>query len=292
MTGIAVITILALLIGLTLSWANRRFTLNHTALSEKINQLLPQTQCGQCGYPGCRPYAQAIVEKQVPINQCPPGGEQVINDLADLLNQVPEPLNPQFGQHKLPSVAVIDATQCIGCALCLPACPVDAIVGAPKYLHQVIETQCTGCELCIEPCPVDCIQMVTEPTPALLPMPEKSDKPCIRCNRCTQVCPVGLDVQTLYHQIRLGDYAGAEAINKCIECGYCVDVCPSEIALLDYHCFGKQENQRHHKDTRKANQAQQHYALKKDRLARQQEQQTRFFANQHTALKTKIQKNM
>ena len=126
---------------------------------EQINALLPQTQCGQCGFKGCRPYAEAIASGLADINQCPPGGDDGIKDLANLLGVAFKPLNPVFGQHKSKSVAFIVEQDCIGCAKCLPACPVDAILGAAKFMHTVIVDECTGCELCIAPCPVDCIIM-------------------------------------------------------------------------------------------------------------------------------------
>ncbi len=126
---------------------------------EQINALLPQTQCGQCSFKGCRPYAEAIAAGLADINQCPPGGEEGIIDLAQLLGVEAKPLNPQFGEHKSKSVAFIIEQDCIGCVKCLAACPVDAILGAAKQMHTVIVTECTGCELCIAPCPVDCIIM-------------------------------------------------------------------------------------------------------------------------------------
>ncbi len=129
------------------------------ALIEKVNNLLPQTQCGQCGFSGCQPYAVAIVKKQAEINQCPPGGEEGIHDLAKLLNKPFKRLNPEHGEHKPEQVAFIIEEDCIGCVKCLAVCPVDAIVGAAKYMHTVIAAECTGCELCIAPCPVDCIIM-------------------------------------------------------------------------------------------------------------------------------------
>lgn len=125
----------------------------------RIDALLPQTQCGACGYNGCRPYAEAISQGRADINQCPPGGQRVINELASLLGEDSKPLNPEHGEYRPPRVAVIDESVCIGCVKCINACPVDAIVGAPKQLHTVIAAECTGCELCIAPCPVDCISM-------------------------------------------------------------------------------------------------------------------------------------
>jgi electron transport complex protein RnfB len=122
--------------------------------------LLPQTQCGQCSFPGCRPYAEAIARGEADINRCPPGGEATIKALADLLGVVPKPLDAEVGMEKPKTVAWIDEKVCIGCTLCIQACPVDAILGAPKLMHTIIRDECTGCELCVAPCPVDCIYMV------------------------------------------------------------------------------------------------------------------------------------
>ena len=291
MTGIVVMAILALSVSLALSLANYYLIPDRKSLTDKINQLLPQTQCGQCGYPGCRPYAQAIAEQQVPINQCPPGGDTVINALSDLLNRPIEPLNPQCGQHKPASIAVIDELQCIGCALCLPACPVDAIVGAPKYLHRIINQQCTGCELCLDPCPVDCIRMEPLAPQNPLPLPAAPSKPCIRCDRCKQVCPVLLDAQTLYHQIRLHDITAAETVTTCIECGHCADACPSQIPLLDFYRYGKQQIHLHLQQQQQAQQAEQHYRMKTLREKREREQQNQTFSRRQAILKSQIQKN-
>src|SRR5579885_1678724 len=130
------------------------------ASADDIDSLLPQTQCTRCGHPGCRPYAEAIARGEAQINQCPPGGAATIAALADLLRRDPLPLNPANGVEGPPLVALIDEAACIGCAKCLPPCPVDAIIGARKQMHTVITMMCTGCELCVAPCPVDCIKMV------------------------------------------------------------------------------------------------------------------------------------
>lgn len=131
-----------------------------------IDALLPQTQCRKCGYEGCRPYAEAVATGTADINRCPPGGEAGIHDLARLLGVVPKPLDPSCGNHGPRTAAIIDEAHCIGCTLCIQACPVDAIVGAAKLMHTVIAAQCTGCELCLPPCPVDCIAMVArDPQP-------------------------------------------------------------------------------------------------------------------------------
>jgi electron transport complex protein RnfB len=134
-----------------------------------IDALLPQTQCTRCGYEGCRPYAQALAAGSAALNRCPPGGATGIAALAHLLGRKILPLDPACGTDADPGVAFIDAGECIGCARCLPPCPVDAIIGAHRFLHTVLESACTGCELCIEACPVDCIQM--RPRAALQPAP-------------------------------------------------------------------------------------------------------------------------
>ena len=132
-------------------------------LIEDVNKKLPQTQCAQCGHPGCRPYATAIVLEDAPINQCPPGGDALIAELSEFLNKPVMALDNARGENKAPQVALIDESVCIGCTLCIAACPVDAIVGASRYMHTVISDQCTGCELCLPPCPVDCIELVATP---------------------------------------------------------------------------------------------------------------------------------
>ncbi len=129
------------------------------SLADRIDALLPQTQCGRCTYAGCRPYATAIAAGEADINRCPPGGERTIRDLADLLDRPVRPLAPEVGPEKPPQVAWIDEARCIGCARCIAPCPVDAIVGAQKLAHTVIADHCTGCELCLPPCPVDCIEL-------------------------------------------------------------------------------------------------------------------------------------
>ena len=158
---IALFALLALLFGLLLGYAAVRFRFEADPIVEKLDALLPQTQCGQCGYPGCRPYAEAIANGDV-INKCVPGGEPTIKRIAELMGvEVPVdgPVEPPIKK-----VAFIHEDLCIGCTKCIQACPVDAIVGAAKMMHTVIKSECTGCDLCVDPCPTDCIEMIEVPT--------------------------------------------------------------------------------------------------------------------------------
>ncbi|WP_334018780.1 electron transport complex subunit RsxB [Alteromonas sp. S015] len=150
---------LALVFGLVLGYASIRFKVEGDPLVEQIDAVLPQTQCGQCGYPGCKPYAEAIADGD-DINKCPPGGEATIKKLADLMGVEPKPLDAAHGEEDVKKVAFIREDECIGCTKCIQACPVDAILGAAKHMHTVITDECTGCDLCVDPCPVDCIDMV------------------------------------------------------------------------------------------------------------------------------------
>jgi electron transport complex protein RnfB len=157
--AILVIAGLAGAFGLLLGYSAIRFRVAGDPIVDQIDSLLPQTQCGQCGYSGCRPYAEAIAAEEEEINKCPPGGEAGMLALADLLGRDPLPLADSAAAEKPKAVAWIDEAACIGCTLCLQACPVDAILGAAKRMHTVIESECTGCELCLAPCPVECIHM-------------------------------------------------------------------------------------------------------------------------------------
>jgi Na+-translocating ferredoxin:NAD+ oxidoreductase subunit B len=151
---------LSLIFGAILGYAAVRFKVEGNPIVEQIDTILPQTQCGQCGYPGCRPYAEAIVNGDA-INKCPPGGQTTINALAALLDVEAPTLNAEHGtESEVKKVAFIREDECIGCTKCIQACPMDAILGAAKQMHTVIADECTGCDLCVEPCPVDCIDMI------------------------------------------------------------------------------------------------------------------------------------
>lgn len=158
--AIVLLATLAVIFGAILGWAAIRFKVEGNPIVDQIDSLLPQTQCGQCSYPGCKPYAEAIAAG-ASINKCPPGGESTIIALADLLGVEPEPLDAEHGAEKeAVMVAIIREDECIGCTKCIQACPIDAIMGAAKQMHTVIADECTGCDLCVEPCPVDCIDMI------------------------------------------------------------------------------------------------------------------------------------
>lgn len=155
---IAVITlaVLGAIFGALLGYSSIRFKVKSDPIVEELDAILPQTQCGQCGYPGCKPYAQAIANGD-DINKCPPGGDAVMRQLADRMGIEPKALE---GEEKPKLIAFIREDECIGCTKCIQACPVDAIMGATRQMHTVITNECTGCELCVAPCPTDCIDML------------------------------------------------------------------------------------------------------------------------------------
>ncbi|WP_428772040.1 electron transport complex subunit RsxB [Vibrio sp.] len=156
--AIIAIAVLAAIFGAVLGFASIRFKVEADPIVDQIDSILPQTQCGQCGYPGCRPYAEAIANGDA-INKCPPGGQATIEKLADLMGvDVPESAHDL--EDSVKKVAFIHEDMCIGCTKCIQACPVDAIVGGTKALHTVIIDECTGCDLCVAPCPTDCIEMI------------------------------------------------------------------------------------------------------------------------------------
>jgi electron transport complex protein RnfB len=186
LTAILALGVLAALFGLLLGYSAIRFHVEGDPIVDQIDALLPQTQCGQCGFAGCRPYAEAIAAGEADINQCPPGGDSGIQALAELLGVDPKPLDAEHGEHTEQRVAVIDEQTCIGCTLCIQACPVDAILGAAKQMHTVIAEECTGCELCVAPCPVDCISMVPvrqEVSTWKWPYPDSEERPIVFAGR-------------------------------------------------------------------------------------------------------------
>jgi len=178
-TAVLALTLLAIAFGIILGYASVRFKVEGDPIAEKINSLLPQTQCGQCSFAGCKPYAEAMANGEADINRCPPGGETTMIALSDLLGVDPMPLEDEVAAEKPKALAVIREDECIGCTLCIQVCPVDAILGAAKQMHTVIADECTGCELCLPPCPVECIDMIPiQVTPGnwKWPYPEKDSE--------------------------------------------------------------------------------------------------------------------
>ena len=186
--AVAVLSVLALVFGVILGFASKKFKVEGNPIIDQVETLLPQTQCGQCGYPGCRPYAEAIANGDK-INKCPPGGTATMEKIAELMGVEPEALGEE-AQASVKKVAYIREDECIGCTKCIQACPVDAILGAGKLMHTVIAKDCTGCDLCVEPCPLDCIDMIPVETtiqnwdwklraiPVNVINPEQEDKRC------------------------------------------------------------------------------------------------------------------
>jgi len=157
--AIIALAVMGLVFGLILGYASLRFAVEEDPIVERIEELLPQSQCGQCGYPGCRPYAEAVGNQGAKINLCAPGGEAVMQKIAAVLNVEPQPIDGGNASEPERMLAIIDEANCIGCTKCIQACPVDAIIGATRAVHTVVSDLCTGCNLCVDPCPTRCIEL-------------------------------------------------------------------------------------------------------------------------------------
>ena len=275
------------MLGLILGFASNRFQVQGNPLADALDAVLPQTQCGQCGYPGCRPYAEAVAENEADINQCPPGGGYTVAALAELMGIDPKPLNAEYGIEKPKAIAFVVEAECIGCTLCIDACPVDAILGASKMMHTVIQSECTGCELCIEPCPVDCIVM--QPNGETLDgwQGSKPVMPCIRCGDCVTACPENLLPQELYQQCRTSalDQAGEYSLMDCIECGRCNNVCPSQIPLVQYFIAGKKQLEAKQRNRINAERSKVRYANRLERLKQARDERKQGILRKKLALK-------
>lgn len=219
------------------------------SLKEQLLAALPGTQCGQCGYAGCQPYADALAAGDAGVDACPPGGaagRMVLSRLLGLPAQAS--LAEALAPYPANLVARVDEAACIGCAKCLPACPVDAIVGAARVLHQVLADACTGCGLCLPPCPVDCIQLnprvqptlPTLDTPAAARILAAPGQVCTQCNACQPACPESLAPQQMHaHLLSLREpEALLPALSACTQCGACDLACPSQIPLSDWFAQG------------------------------------------------------
>ena len=228
MPDLLIVTGLVAFTALSLVTARRYLDPNGNEVVKELNRLLPQTQCAQCGYPGCRPYAEAMADG-APVTLCPPGGDRTAEKLAEKLGR-----NLEQNKVKQPELAIakIIESECIGCTLCITACPVDAIVGARNQIHTVLNEICTGCELCIPPCPVDCIDLESQPKTEYPTFPEEP-MACINCGFCIATCPKDLQPHLLYRYRRDSDIADEFRIDDCIECRRCDQVCPSMIPLTD-----------------------------------------------------------
>ncbi len=265
--GTAAVAASGLLVSMLLYFARSCLPVDSNSIVEEINRVLPQTQCAQCGYPGCRPYAEAIAGGEA-INRCPPGGEQTIIVLADLLGREPAPLDPECGENKGEIKAVIREDECIGCTLCIQACPVDAIVGAAQKMHTIIESECTGCELCLPPCPVDCIDLVSvEAQSELAPLPAPTATECIRCGFCETACPRDLAPQDLYWYREDDNALSGLDLDRCIECRRCDRVCPSELPLTDHFKHAKHRMREREDEAARAAYAQHRYETREARIA-------------------------
>ena len=220
------------------------------SLMEQLLAALPGTECGQCGHAGCRPYAEALAGGETQVDACAPGGSAGRVALSRILG-LPAPVSLAEALAPFPAslVAKVDEAACIGCAKCLPACPVDAIVGASRQLHQVLTTACTGCGLCLPPCPVDCIQLdsrdqpslPTLETPAAARILAAPGQACTQCGACQPVCPESLAPQAMYARLLALQAPAAllPELTACTRCGACDLACPSEIPLSAWFTQGR-----------------------------------------------------
>ena len=280
----------ALFIGYAIEYATKYLAPADDALVSEVDALLPQTQCAQCGYPGCKPYAQAIVKDNAPIDRCRPGGQTTVVALSRLLGR--ELSNKKPIANETPCVAQIREDDCIGCTLCINACPVDAIVGAHECLHGVIEQYCTGCELCVAPCPVDCIEMVEVKQRKPADQTVDTEMACIHCDRCNDICPVDLVAHDLYQLIGADDIDTAinNGLTDCILCGACDDICPSHIPLSRIYKNAKYRYLNISEQRKQATQAQSRYEIHNARLLQQKLKTQKNWQAQKQQLKERIRK--
>ena len=287
---ILIFGVTALFIGYAIERVAKHLTPVDDTLVSEVNALLPQTQCAQCGYPGCKPYAQAIVKDNAPIDRCPPGGETTLFALSRLLGRGLS--NEQFIADQTPRVARIREHDCIGCTLCIKACPVDAIIGTHEYMHTVIEQYCTGCELCVAPCPMDCIEMIEIENDKATDTSTEVEVACIHCDRCDDVCPVDLAAYDLYQLIRTSDMdaAMAKGLSDCILCGSCDAVCPSRIPLTQIYRNAKYRRRDIAEQRKRTLQAQSRYEAHNTRLLQQELKTRQNWQTQKELLKVRIRK--
>jgi electron transport complex protein RnfB len=260
--------------GICLGLLARRANSGDGALTAAIDAVLPQLQCAKCGYPGCRPYAEALAKNEAAIDLCPPGGKAVMDALADITGVAAPAIAPLFSP---PQTALIREEECVGCGLCLDACPVDAIVGAPGFAYTVMAAQCTGCELCVSPCPTDCITLAPRKAEEKKPPPPLS-APCIRCGACDAVCPVNISPLSLYAICADSEKSSqppARGVRGCIECGACDAVCPADIPLAAIFRFAKGRLRAAAADARQAAAAKAAFEARQIRLAKNRAAQIR-----------------
>ncbi len=246
-------------------FGQRAFPQAPNVVEDLIYRTLPQTQCAQCGYPGCRPYAAAVAKGEA-INRCPPGGEPLIQALSDLLNRPISPLASDLKVVTAPLIARIREADCIGCTLCIKACPVDAIIGSQNLMHTVIEAECTGCELCIAPCPVDCIDLIEVPSASAYATRPESKEACIFCGDCVAACPKALAPQHLFLAFDQGERSAQLGLSDCIECTLCDQVCPSELPLTETFKRMKANQQRLQQTTAVAEATEQRFLKRESRI--------------------------